>query len=90
LISSYLDSYPGKCVEEHVGVKAPGSEKTTTRLPLKMSVVVTSFHVKGLSPPICVCLCESVGVSQCVRAPFGARVSFEIGVRASFDTIRLF
>jgi hypothetical protein len=32
----------GTWVEEQVGVKAPGSEKTTTVLPLKMSSVVTS------------------------------------------------
>ncbi len=32
----------GTCVEEQVGVKAPGSENTTTVLPLKMSSVVTS------------------------------------------------
>src|SRR5882672_8443104 len=30
----------GRCVDEHVGVKAPGSEKATTFLPAKMSSVV--------------------------------------------------
>src|ERR1700694_378876 len=31
----------GKCVDEQVGVNAPGSEKTTTFLPEKMSALVT-------------------------------------------------
>src|SRR2546430_9348043 len=34
----------GKCVDEHVGVNAPGSEKTTTFLPAKMSSLVTVVH----------------------------------------------
>src|SRR3954465_1056776 len=36
--------YLGTCVEEQVGVKAPGRENTTTVLPLNMSSVVTFFQ----------------------------------------------
>src|ERR1700730_4567680 len=34
----------GKCVDEQVGVNAPGSEKTTTFLCEKMSSLVTVAH----------------------------------------------
>ena len=34
----------GRCVDEQVGVKAPGSEKTTTFLPAKISSLVTLAH----------------------------------------------
>src|ERR1700694_844450 len=34
----------GKCVDEQVGVNAPGSEKTTTFLREKMSSLVTVDH----------------------------------------------
>ena len=40
---------PGRCFIEHVGVNAPGTAKTTTRLPLKISPTVTSF---GPASPI--------------------------------------
>ena len=39
-------------MEEHVGVKAPGSAKRTTLFPLNKSLDVTSFQVNGLDPPI--------------------------------------
>ncbi len=34
----------GRCVDEQVGVNAPGSENTTTFLPAKMSALVTVVH----------------------------------------------
>src|SRR3954471_11177307 len=36
--------YRGRCVDEHVGVNAPGSEKTTTVLPANRSSVVIVFQ----------------------------------------------
>ena len=42
LKTGYKCSYLGKCVDEQVGVKAPGKEKTTTVLPLKNSSVLIS------------------------------------------------
>jgi len=36
---------PGKCLAEHVGVKAPGSAKTATFLPAKKSSVFTGCGV---------------------------------------------
>ena len=42
---------PGRCRAWQVGVKAPGTEKSTTFLPLKSSAVVTGF---GPSLDMCV------------------------------------
>src|SRR5690606_16301776 len=37
LIWSAFCTKPGRCLAEHVGVKAPGTENSTTFLPLKSS-----------------------------------------------------
>src|ERR1700691_2819325 len=47
-ISSYARSKAGHCQFEQVGVNAPGSEKTTTRLPLNSSTLPTSCQRYGL------------------------------------------
>src|SRR5260370_17696545 len=39
---------PGTCLAEQVGVKAPGTAKSTTFLPLKNSSVVTSLTPSGV------------------------------------------
>ena len=43
LIARACSRKPGRCFREQVGVKAPGTAKSTTRLPLKTSPTVTSF-----------------------------------------------
>src|SRR5581483_6409136 len=42
-ICSATCTKPGRCFASHVGVNAPGTENSTTFLPLKSSSVVTSF-----------------------------------------------
>src|SRR5690348_15521000 len=43
LMSPAFCTKPGRCLAEQVGVKAPGSAKSTTFLPLKISSVVMSL-----------------------------------------------
>ncbi len=50
--SSYISSNEGHCSLEQVGVKAPGSENTTTRRPSNSSRLLTSCQRNGLSPPM--------------------------------------
>ena len=50
LNSSKSSSYRGRWLDEQVGVKAPGSAKSTVFLPLKMSLLLSSCHRNGLSP----------------------------------------
>ena len=40
LNSPNFSTYPGRCLAEQVGVKAPGTENSTTFLPLKISSVL--------------------------------------------------
>ena len=45
-------SYPGRCVDEQVGVNAPGSANSTTFFPVKISSDVRSFQSNGFGPSI--------------------------------------
>ena len=47
----------------------PGKAKTTARLPLNRSAVVTSFHVNGLSPPIFSSLTRALNVTAGTAPP---------------------
>mmetsp|Transcript_17212 Transcript_17212/g.29416 ORF Transcript_17212/g.29416 Transcript_17212/m.29416 type:complete len:213 (-) Transcript_17212:51-689(-) len=49
LISSARSTKPGKCLRLHVGVKAPGTAKMTTFLPLHRASVSTSFMLPSVS-----------------------------------------
>src|SRR4029079_11527998 len=44
---SMFETYPGTCLAEQVGVKAPGSAKTTIFLPLVASPTLTSLGGSG-------------------------------------------
>jgi len=48
LISAAFSTKPGRCLAEQVGVKAPGTANSTTFLPLKNSVLSTSFMPSGV------------------------------------------
>lgn len=79
-----VGAYPGRCVEEHVGVKAPGREKTTARLPLKRASDATSFHVKGLEPPIFSSRTRHLKVTEGTLSPsFRTDMETEAMVRAA-------
>ena len=49
--------------------KPPGRAKITARLPLNKSALVTSFHVKGLSPPIFSSLTRHLKVTKGATSP---------------------
>ena len=50
-IASYASSYPGRWIDEQVGVKAPGRENKTTLFPLNRSLEDTSFHPNSRISP---------------------------------------
>jgi hypothetical protein len=49
LSSSEASTNPGRCLSEHVGVKAPGTAKSTTRLPLVRASTVSSCMLLSAS-----------------------------------------
>ncbi len=49
-------------------MKAPGRANTTTRLPFMRSSLVTSFHVKGFSPPMDASRTRHLKVTWCRKA----------------------
>ena len=57
LISVAFATNPGKCFAEHVGVKAPGTAKTTTFLPAKSCSVLIS-----VTPSDVLCFSVPLGI----------------------------
>ena len=57
LRASAASTKPGRCLAEHVGVKAPGSPNRATSLPLKMSSVPMA---SGPSAPMTLRLTDGI------------------------------
>ena len=57
LMASANSMKPGRCIDEQVGVNAPGTANITTILPLKISSVVISAM-----PPAARCFSATDGI----------------------------
>lgn len=65
-------------MDEQVGVNAPGRQKMTARFPLNKSLVLTSFHVNGLLPPIDSSLTRALNVTEGIASPSVATIDNDL------------